>query len=183
MTYDEREAARYLGVKTPTDELIEKIHEAAKAAEGLCPSYACACFDASATADGVFLQGTDVVLRGNLAKKTFAGCKRILVVLATLGLKSDVLLRRTFAVSAEKAVILDAVYTDMLEKYLDETEKALSRSYGKLTSRISCGYGDLPLATQKDLFALTEGERLGVKINECCMLVPNKSVIALLGVR
>ena len=183
MNCDEREILRYLGVKTPTDELIGKIREAIRIVDGLSLQYAYAVFDAEARDGGVFLSGTDVVLTGTLAKKQFARCKKIVVVLATLGLRSEVLLKRVFSVNAEKGVILDATYTEALEKYLDGIEEELRKSCGEITSRISCGYGDLPLAAQRPLFDLLEGERLGVRLNDCMMLTPNKSVIALVGVR
>ena len=183
MNCDEKEILRYLGVKTPDPDLSERIQEAIGVTSTLFPLCTHAVFDVEEQDGGVFLRGTDVLLSGNLAKKHFHGCKKIIVMLATLGLKSEVVLKRVFSVSAEKGVILDATYTEALEKYLDEQEAKLQETYGELTSRISCGYGDLPLRTQRPLFDLLDGGRLGVKLNECFMLTPNKSVIALVGVR
>ena len=177
------EILRYLGVKDCDEKTYEKIKEMIGVSEGVLPEKTYACFDAEITENGVKLSGTDITLLGNLAKKHFSSCKKIIVVLATLGLKSEVLLKRFFAINASKAVILDAVFTDKLEKYLDDVESKLREEYGEITSRISCGYGDLPIFLQKDLFKIIDGERLGVKLNECFMLIPNKSVIALVGVK
>ena len=178
-----KDILRYLGVKTPDERTIRLIDEEKKSAENIIPSDTYACFDAVIAENGVFLQGTNVLLSGNLAKKHFAGCRKIIVLLATLGLKSEWALKRAFALNAANAVVLDAVFTDKLEKYLDEREKELAGEFGVLTTRISCGYGDLPISVQKDLFDLIDGGRLGVRMNECYMLTPNKSVIAIIGVQ
>lgn len=178
-----KEAARYLGLRETDEKTEREIEEAEKNVSSLLPVKTVACFDIEKNENGIKLVGTDVTLCGNLAKKHFSDCKKILAVLATLGLKSETMLKRAFALSALKGVVLDAVFTAKIEEYLDETEKEVRSVYGSLTTRISCGYGDLPIATQKELFKLLDGERIGVSVNECYMLVPNKSVIALIGVR
>lgn len=48
--------------------------------------------------------------------------------------------------------------------------------------RYSPGYGDLPLTNQKIIFDILNLERLGLRITERFMLVPEKSVIAIAGV-
>lgn len=178
-----KDILRYLGVKTPDEGILRLIEEGKRTAENVVPTDTYACFDALHAENGVFLKGTNVLLQGNLAKKHFAGCGKIIVVLATLGLRSEFELKRAFALNAANAVVLDAVFTDKLEKYLDEKEKEFGKEYGEITTRISCGYGDLPISTQKELFDLMDGGRLGVKMNECYMLTPNKSVIAIMGIQ
>lgn len=180
---DMQDVLRYLGVKKSDPELEKNIEECKAIFRTLSPVYTYAVFDAEERENGVFLQGAEIELPGVLVKKQFRSCKKILVVLATLGLKSEVLLKRIFSLSPKKGVILDAVYTDGIEKFLDECEKNLQAQFGELTERISCGYGDLPIKKQKELFDAIDGERLGVKMNDCFMLTPNKSVIALMGVR
>lgn len=178
-----KDILRYLGVRESDAATEEMIEEMRCLADGIIPSVVYACYSADRTNEGLRLQGTDILLTGNLVKRHFEGCDRILIVLATLGLKSELLLKRIFATNAAKAVVLDAVYTDKIEKFLDKTELELQRQFGSLTERISCGYGDLPIATQKQLFDELDGGRIGVSINDCYMLTPNKSVIALLGGR
>ena len=172
-----------MGVKKSDPDLEKEIEECKGIFATLTPVFTSAVFEIEEKDNGVFLKGTDILLEGVLAKKHFFSCKKIIVVLATLGLKSEVLLKRIFSISPKKGVILDAVYTDGIEKFLDKIEENLQKEYGNVTTRISCGYGDLPLKTQKRLFDVIDGERLGVKMNDCFMLTPNKSVIALLGVK
>ena len=147
-----KEAARYLGIKEVDEITAKYIEEAEKEASVIVPAYISACFTAVKEERGIKLEGTDIVLEGKLAENHFYGCKKIISVIATLGLKSEILLKKVFATNAAKAVVLDAVYTAKIEEFLDKTERELSEKYG-------------------------------VKINECYMLTPNKSVIALIGVK
>ncbi len=174
---------RYLGLKKDVSCFDREIENMSRIAEGLSPVYVYAYFDIGVAPDGIRLFGTETVLCGSLANKRFSSCKGLIVVLATLGMESELLLKRQFALNAKNAVILDAVFTDKLEKFLDNAEKELSDKFGELTVRISCGYGDLPIQLQKPLFDVLDGNRIGVTINESFMLFPNKSVIALIGVK
>ena len=48
--------------------------------------------------------------------------------------------------------------------------------------RFSPGYGDLPLDTQRALFALLDCPRkLGLTLNESLLMSPSKSVTAIMG--
>ena len=174
---------RYLGIKGElTEELKEDISLMQNKARSLQPTHVSAYFSIIQHNNGCYLQGTDINLCGNLAKKQFSSCRGVVVVLATLTLKSELLLKQVFAVSPSKAVILDAVLTDQLEKYLDGIEEELKVTYGDIKGRISCGYGDLDISMQKALYVLLDGQRIGVKLHDSFMLTPNKSVIALIGV-
>ena len=52
-----------------------------------------------------------------------------------------------------------------------------------LTDRFSCGYGDLPVSTQKTFLQVVDAERkIGLHVSESCMLVPEKSVTAIIGI-
>lgn len=177
------EIRRYLGIGKNNTDFDDIIKETSVLREALCPTHVYAYFDVCVKNEGILLKGTEIVLTGVLAKKHFSECKGVIVLLATLGLKSEVVMKRTFALSAEKGVVLDAVFSDAIEKYLDQTEKELKLKFGQITTRISCGYGDLPINLQKPLFDAVCGEKIGVSINQCFMLSPNKSVLAIIGVR
>lgn len=174
---------RFLGLDKNNTAFDLVITETSALIKELSPSYVYAYFDIEENETGILLKGADILLSGILAKKHFSDCKGVIVLLATLGLKSEIIMRRTFALSAEKGLVLDAVFSDAIEKELDRTEKSLSEKFGRLTTRISCGYGDLPIILQKPLFDVVGGEKIGVSINECFMLTPNKSVLALIGVK
>lgn len=100
----------------------------------------------------------------------------------------------THRISAEIAqgkaalgVILDAVASEVADACLDYMVTLINKTLRKegrhLTKhRYSPGYGDLPLEYQKELFRLLQLDKLGVAITEHCLLVPEKSVIAISGI-
>lgn len=178
-----REIGRYLKIKGEIDEktraLIEEVYPIAARAPFLKRT---AEFNIEYSKSGILLKGTDIILEGRLAERHFARCGSVIAVLASLGMESERMLRETYALSPSRGVVLDACYSEFLERKLDETEAALAQDGRRLTSRISCGYGDLPLGAQAPLLRALDSERAGVFMNESFMLTPNKSVLALVGV-
>ncbi len=184
MTKEIKEIARYLRIPTDIpDQTKATILEMLTISNELSPQKKVAFFDMEKTDNGIKLSGTYLTLEGKLANKHFCASKKIVVILATLGMQSELLLKEYFAKNAEKAVVLDACLTVKIEKYLDEIEKDFKSKGLDITTRISCGYGDLKLEYQKDLLNFLDGKKIGVFQNESYMLTPNKSVIALIGVK
>ena len=84
-----------------------------------------------------------------------------------------------------RAVALDACGSAYVEAGCDAAEREIrSRFPGMyLTDRFSPGYGDLPLGLQPELLARTDARRrLGVSLTESLLMVPSKSVTAILGI-
>lgn len=179
-----REIGAYLKIKGEIDEktraLIEEIYVEAEKTPLI---KRVAEFRMELADNGVKMSGSDVVLTGNLAKKHFVGCEKIVVVLASLGLESERKMKEFYALSPTRGLVLDACYSELLERRLDKIEDELKKNGQNLTSRISCGYGDLPLETQEPIMELLNARALGIYMNESKMLTPNKSVVALLGVK
>ena len=88
------------------------------------------------------------------------------------------------------AMLLGVIWMQLLETadagldwLMDFINKMLRKEGKKLTEqRFSPGYGDLPLANQRLIYDLLKLERLGLKLTEKCMLIPEKSVLAIAGV-
>jgi Vitamin B12 dependent methionine synthase, activation domain len=51
----------------------------------------------------------------------------------------------------------------------------------RVTNRISPGYGDWDVVEQRALFRLCSGARIGVTLNEACVMTPGKSISLLVG--
>lgn len=86
-----------------------------------------------------------------------------------------------------RGVILDAVASQVADGVLDWMSELLSKTLrregNKLTRhRYSPGYGDLSLEYQRTIFDLLQLEELGLTLTEQCILMPEKSVIAIVGV-
>lgn len=85
-----------------------------------------------------------------------------------------------------EAMILDAIGStaaDTAMDYLNNLLKAeATRRRLTLTRRYSPGYGDLPLSIQGNLLRASGGDKLGIKVSPSYMLIPKKSVTAVIGV-
>ncbi|MGN1059696.1 MAG: vitamin B12 dependent-methionine synthase activation domain-containing protein, partial [Clostridia bacterium] len=71
-------------------------------------------------------------------------------------------------------------WCDLLCRRFAEREAERGRS---LRPRFSPGYGDFPLEMQKDIFRFLDCSRkIGVSLTESLLMVPGKSVSALVGI-
>ncbi|MCL2208902.1 MAG: hypothetical protein FWB89_01935 [Treponema sp.] len=119
--------------------------------------------------------------------KHLEGCHRAVLLAATLGTNADVLINKYSIQDMGKALIAQKVCTAMIEAYLDETEKRIMQisELKELSSvtRYSPGYGDFDIACQKDILRLLNASRIGLSLTEGFMLVPSKSVTAVIGLK
>jgi hypothetical protein len=86
-----------------------------------------------------------------------------------------------------RSVVLDAAASEMVDGALDWMvayfNQSLRRKRRKPTKRrFSCGYGDFDLSYQRWIFETLGMDRLGVRLTESCLLVPEKSVTAVAGI-
>ncbi len=112
--------------------------------------------------------------------------ERTYYLVATLGTEVDALLRRYGQVAPADLVMAQAVATALIETYCDQCEAEIGREVPEMTllPRVSPGYGDIPLERQRDLLARVDAtRRLGVTLTEVLLMVPSKSVSAIIGLQ
>ncbi len=112
------------------------------------------------------------------------GCSQAFLFAATLGTEVDALLRRYGQIAPADLVMAQAVATALIESYCDLCQEEMLKDVpGKvLRPRFSPGYGDLPLEVQTDLFAALDAtKRIGVTLTATQLMVPSKSVSAIIG--
>ncbi len=86
-----------------------------------------------------------------------------------------------------EAVVIDAAASEITDSALDFVMTMVEqhlRPKGKLLTkmRFSPGYGDFEITQQEDFYRLLEAQNLGIKLNEACLLIPEKSVFAIAGI-
>ena len=107
------------------------------------------------------------------------GCKEAVVFAATLGPEVDRMIRKYAVKDVSKAVVMQACAAAKLEEYCDQIQEQL----GYMRMRFSPGYGDFSLCYQKDLLELLgTSKKIGLSMTEGSMLVPTKSVTAVIGI-
>jgi hypothetical protein len=125
----------------------------------------------------------DVV--GELARH-LDGCREVYLVCGTIGALFDAFQRRVSVRSGADALIAQAIGAALIEKWMDMTGDAILAEMApgeSLRRRYSPGYGDFPLEAQRDLLAMLDASRkVGVSLTDTLLMVPSKSVSAVLGI-
>lgn len=131
---------------------------------------------------------TGLSFQSKYLARFLGNCRELVLLAATVG--KEVVERIGFEIEqgdAAYGAILDAVASETADAGLDwimEFLNKILRREGKKTTkhRYSPGYGDLALVYQKSIFDLLDLGKLGLKLTEKQMLIPEKSVIAIAGV-
>ena len=102
---------------------------------------------------------------------------------ATLGIEADREIKRLSVISVAKAVVLDACATAYIEGICDDVQGEIEKKYGGVNYRYSPGYGDFPIEAQSDFINMLDTPRkIGLTLSGGGMLIPTKSVTAVLGI-
>lgn len=174
------EVLRYLGyggqeltpeLQRRTDELVLHCEEVAK------PATVCETFPADEL---------PIELPGNDVANHLRDAVEVVFFAATLGHGIDRELRRLSFTDPLGQVIFDAAATARVERLADEVEARVrerAAERGLFCSwRFSPGYGDLPLSVQAPLLAVLNAQRrLGITLTPSNLMVPTKSVTAIIG--
>lgn len=181
------ETARYMGVKgTPdnqTAEILEKYEQIVR--KRLRPAYVYKITSVNFADDGVIFDGINAVFTGNDIKNHLDGCNRAVVLAATVSAEADKLIRQATITGMTEALAVDCLCSAAIEQVCNMAEQEIFSANLALfrTWRFSPGYGDLPISLQKELLVFLNAQRrIGLTVTESCMLMPSKSVTAIIGI-
>lgn len=114
--------------------------------------------------------------------KNLDGCERAIIFAATVGVEYDRLIMKYSRLSPSKALFFQAIGSERVEALCDAFVKKAGENR-VLRPRFSAGYGDLPLDTQREIFALLDpAKHIGVALNASLLMTPSKSVTAFVGI-
>ncbi len=187
---DKQEIRRYLGYgpDAPIDSRGELLQDEyiQEMSQVIRPRF-CYQFFSLEKGDNIFLPECNLHLPGKDIKKHLQNCKKIVLLAVTLGIEADNLIRVTEAESMSGALTLDAIATELTEQLCNHAEDEILQLVQKdnlfLTSRFSPGYGDLPITLQKPISEILDTPRkIGLTVTEHALMIPRKSVTAILGI-
>lgn len=116
------------------------------------------------------------------------GCSEIAVMAVTAGGKiSREIDTETIQADFSRAVVFDACASEAVDSSLGWIMNYLNQQFlrqGKSLTRrrFSAGYADFSLENQKIIYDILGLSKLGIKINESFILIPEKSVTAVAGI-
>ncbi|MBO8125611.1 MAG: hypothetical protein H0Z38_00050 [Firmicutes bacterium] len=187
---DQDEALRYLGYKGRgglTPRIQELIRELSQLAEELAQPRGIGMLY-PVQREGESLRVESLCLAGPRTLSRLGPLCQAYLFSVTIGeeLEKEVV---AFFASGEytKGAVLDSLGSSAVESLAAEVNKRLReqvRREGLLAlERISPGYGDWPLEDQFQLYPLTKAAEIGVKLTDSGLLIPRKSITALIGIR
>lgn len=181
------EALRYMGQRGTeiSDNFQSIISECEKnLLKNITPKYTYRCFDMDHTENGVVLCKTTLMLLGNDIREHLSACEKAVLMCATIGRNADELTRKLSLSDMSESFITDALASAAIEQVCDYAEKEIRENFPDMymTWRFSPGYGDFPIDQQRDFLNVTDAhKRIGLYLSEGGMMIPSKSVTAVMG--
>ena len=119
--------------------------------------------------------------------KNLKDSKEAVMLAVTIGPGFDRLVRRAEVRDMSKAAVLQSVGAEVVEAYCNKVNDEITkqvRERGLYTRpRFSPGYGDLPLAMQRDFErVLNMRKNIGISLSEGNIMTPSKSITAVIGI-
>ncbi len=184
-----QEMLRYLGYRGQQMEpdLVQSLERCAALVEAAAaPRFVAAEYPCVPQADAVQVAQT-LLLPGIDIQMHLEHSERCVLMAATLGYEVERVIQYHKARSMTEAVMLDAAATALIEQVCDALEEQMRLYYQAsgwdLTDRFSCGYGDLPIEVQPGITGLLQSAKtIGLTCSSSLILIPRKSVTAILGV-
>lgn len=142
-----------------------------------------------ASNDGVRIRfkGSDLIIESAMVAKLLRRAPVVVCLAATAGPALD----RAVSSAMDRgemteAFMLDAIGSETVEAAVDELHwKILKERAGEnglnVTPRFSPGYGDWRLTVQADVVAASGGPLIGIEVTPSSLMIPRKSVTAVLG--
>ena len=126
----------------------------------------------------------DTIMGGRDIANHLDGCEKAILMCATLGAEIDKLIRINQISDMAKAVVLDSFSSVAVEQVCNRVDEIIAEKYAgyNMTFRFSPGYGDYPISLQQDFLRMLDAPRkIGLTTNDNYLLMPTKSVTAVLG--
>lgn len=187
MKVDRKETLRYLGyrgqeIDCQTETLLDEV--ASELEQDSAPKNVYREYPCEVSGDTVILGGC-TIQSSNLAKN-LKGCERAVLLAATIGRAADFMVKKYSVTNMAKAAITQAAGAAYIETYVDRVQSCIQKEAASrglyLRPRFSPGYGDFSLSCQKDLCSMLEcSKRIGLTLTEGNLMMPTKSVTALIG--
>lgn len=186
LTIDAKETRRYAGLMKAKDFEESLIEDACQDARLLAtPRGIWQVYDYDCDKQEI-LASPSCILLGEKIGTHLAGCDKVVLLAATVGEGIEAAVTERFADGFyASSVLLDAAATTAVEQVANAMEKAIkpkaaAKGYG-MRWRFSPGYGDWPIEQQPELIRLTEAGSIGISLSSSMMLIPRKSITAIIG--
>ena len=152
------------------------------------PRAVCAAFPVSRAETGGIAIGRTVRSASRSLSERLAGCDTAVLFAATIGPALEARVRAmNDAGDLTRALLADAYGSSAAIALGMGLETAVAREFRDLglepTRRYAPGYGDFELSVQAPLLRLVDAGRIGIALNDECLMIPAKSISGVIGGR
>ena len=187
---DRENALRYMGYREPPDErttaLIDQCEE--RLLKAAVPRCVWRLFDIERdlnnSSDELRLSGCGFALPGESIRSHLAGCSKAAVIAATLSADMDRFLNKEALKDRLTGLILDGLASALVEQTAERGRAEVLETMNAVSGTwvFAAGYGDFPLEASRSLIDCVDaGRKIGVTLTGSNMLVPQKSIVGLMG--
>lgn len=132
------------------------------------------------------LSSPPLPLTGKKITRHLENCSQVAVLAVTIGEDIEHAVSQHFTDGTYSAgMLLDAAGTTAVEAVADQLSAVIIQQAAKqgceTTFRFSPGYGDWDVRVQPELLAIIKAHKIDLTVTDTCMLVPRKSVTAVIG--
>ena len=142
---------------------------------------------AERTSDRLTFKNTAFAIHSEKVCHMLRDADPVILFMVTIGSGLEGVVDELFAGGeSTQGFILDAIGSETADAVADKlhweilSELAKKNGY-KVTPRFSPGYGDWPLTVQEEILKVCGGDRLGISVTPSSLMIPRKSVSAVLG--
>jgi len=168
-------------IESLINEYVEHAHQLIE------PSYSCIIRDIKwVWGSSVCIEGS-IIFESEVIAQLLAHCKKVAVFLMTIGKH----LEETVCRLAKDELILQATVLDTIGSVAAESvANFVQGRVGEIASdqglvispRFSPGYCDWDIGQQKEVFWAVNGDSVGIRLTEGCLMIPQKSISGIIGI-
>lgn len=178
---------RYYVVEEPIRTLIEEMLEISYSLitpEGVYEVFPCHVSDEKVKIGGTF----NHIIKSNKLAKHLRESTEVVVFAVTIGEGLEEEVRKLFHIGEfTRASVLDAIGSALAEGLAEAADRYIqeesAREGYEITQRYSPGYGDWKLNDQKRILGVIGGDSIGISLTSAMIMVPRKSITAIIGRR
>lgn len=186
---DINEVIRYMGCKKTDvpDNILSLAKESAQKIESIAKGKACYIKVPITLSDGNIIDFSVMKVQSKSLYKNLYGCTKAFIFAATVGIDVERAISYAQRFSPSEALALDASGSACIESFCDNLNDFLFKEVNNdgqfLRPRFSAGYGDFDISYQSNISSILDIQRkIGVTVTDSLLLVPTKSVTAIIGI-
>ena len=181
-TVNEKEILRYAGMKGENHDITQILRDCLKEINGKL-NYS-VCYIKTPISVGETVDFSHFQVKSSALIKNLSGYGSAIVFVATVGIEIDRLIKKYSVISPVKALLFQAIGAERIESLCDAFCNDLKAEYGEIAKRFSAGYGDFSLEYQTEIFKILNPKKhIGVTLLDSKLMLPSKSVTAVVGVK